>query len=614
MRYIYLSIAAAIIFHSLSCSKDVENYTYNQGDDSDTDISSDPVDDNDSTDYLSENDFFNRVEICWNGSSVTVSTDSIIPISIDGGNVVVGSPTETVKNLNLVLSGCSFDGSLKIYNDNKILVTLNGLSLQSSNSSAINSQDKKRLFILIADGTENLLTDASAYSDQGTEDCKAAFFSEGPLIFSGQGSLLINGNSKHGIASDDYIRFIEGDINACSNVKDAIHANEYVRMDGGTLNLTSVGDGIDSENGHINIIGGKILSVTTGTASKCLKSFSDISISGGELDLCTFGNAIFDTDDTSSSSCLKADGNIIIGNAHIICKSSGSGGKGISCNKLTVNEGTVLDVTTSGSVYYYNMSNTSSPKGIRAEDDLTINGGNVTIKVSGQSDGCEGVESKDSIIINDGSLISYAYDDAVNATKAININGGKIYAYSTNNDGIDSNGSIIVNGGLVISSGTNVPEEGVDCDQNTFTVTGGLILGLGGASSVPTSSVCTQRCVILSSLSASKSQCFDIRNVSDKSVLMFSSPRQYSQMTILMSTSDFEDGSYSVYSGGSIVGGTNFGFYYSGATYNDGSKATTFTISGIVTGGNSGGMGGGGGNPGGGNPGGWPRGMPEFPW
>lgn len=116
--------------------------------------------------------------------------------------------------------------------------------------------------------------------------------------------------------------------------------------------------------------------------------------------------------------------------------------------------------------------------------------------------------------------------------------------------------------------------------------------------------------MILSSLSASNGKCFDIRNAAEESVLMFSSPRQYSQLTILMSTANLENGSYSVYSGGSIVGGTSFGFYHSGATYVDGSKETTFTISGIITGGNSGGMGNFGGNPGGGGP----RGIPEFLW
>ena len=45
----------------------------------------------------------------------------------------------------------------------------------------------------------------------------------------------------------------------------------------------------------------------------------------------------------------------------------------------------------------------------------------------------------------------YAYDDAINVggdnPVGIEINGGKIFAFAGNNDGIDSNGKLWVNGG-----------------------------------------------------------------------------------------------------------------------------------------------------------------------
>ena len=56
----------------------------------------------------------------------------------------------------------------------------------------------------------------------------------------------------------------------------------------------------------------------------------------------------------------------------------------------------------------------------------------------------------------------------MNASKSIVINGGNIYCYSSGNDGVDSNGTLTITGGTIVSIGTTSPEEGFDCDQNTF--------------------------------------------------------------------------------------------------------------------------------------------------
>ena len=61
-----------------------------------------------------------------------------------------------------------------------------------------------------------------------------------------------------------------------------------------------------------------------------------------------------------------------------------------------------------------------------------------------------------------GETYIYAYDDAVNAKTNATINGGRLWCYAANNDGIDSNGTMVLNGGLVISSGSAAPEEAFD--------------------------------------------------------------------------------------------------------------------------------------------------------
>ena len=80
----------------------------------------------------------------------------------------------------------------------------------------------------------------------------------------------------------------------------------------------------------------------------------------------------------------------------------------------------------------------------------------------------KGLKAKVPFTVNGGDVSVYSYDDCMNASKSIVINGGNIYCYSSGNDGVDSNGTLTITGGTIVSIGTTSPEEGFDCDQNTF--------------------------------------------------------------------------------------------------------------------------------------------------
>ena len=86
------------------------------------------------------------------------------------------------------------------------------------------------------------------------------------------------------------------------------------------------------------------------------------------------------------------------------------------------------------------------------------------------------------ITVTGGTVASYAGDDAINvgissennkgntyAGKGkVAIKGGTVYACSTSNDAIDANGTISISGGVVVACGDLPPEDGFDCDQNSF--------------------------------------------------------------------------------------------------------------------------------------------------
>lgn len=61
-------------------------------------------------------------------------------------------------------------------------------------------------------------------------------------------------------------------------------------------------------------------------------------------------------------------------------------------------------------------------------------------------EGSEGIESKSVLTVNEGTVAALCYDDCMNASNSIVLNGGNIYCYSSGNDGIDSNGTLTITG------------------------------------------------------------------------------------------------------------------------------------------------------------------------
>ncbi|MEO6287571.1 MAG: hypothetical protein ABIN80_23500 [Dyadobacter sp.] len=52
-------------------------------------------------------------------------------------------------------------------------------------------------------------------------------------------------------------------------------------------------------------------------------------------------------------------------------------------------------------------------------------------------------------------------------------------------------------GGKVVAVGAGSPEEGFDYDRNTFNITGGILVGVAGATSTPNATASRQPSVLL---------------------------------------------------------------------------------------------------------------------
>ena len=466
-----------------TCSKD--NITY-----LDTDIY-------DIEDDIANTTFDRTVSIVFSTSGnamVSEATSSGFIVTVNGNDVTIVNNSEEV--VMYELSGTTTDGFFKLYSSRKQGVTMNDVNITNKNGSAVNIQGTttlpnkgKRTFVVV--NGSNSLSDGASYSDTPSgEDEKAAFFSEGQLVFSGTGSLSVNATGKSGIVSDDYIRITSAlTLSVASTAGHGLKANDFVAIMDGSIDINVSADmkkGISSD-GYVVISGGTInINVTGGTARN-------------------------DNNEYVGSAGIKADGFFKITDGTLTITNTGTGGKGISCDGTGTFAGGMVSVTTTGSNYgssgggggfpggrNANDDSSVSAKAIKFDGDLTFSGAKVVVKCTAH----EGIETKSALIVASGEVYSYsAADDAINSGGDMTITGGYVCGYATSNDGLDANGDCYIRGGVVYAIGSNSPEVAVDANTENnkkLYVQGGTIVAIGG---LEQGSSLTQGCYSASSWS-----------------------------------------------------------------------------------------------------------------
>ena len=467
----------------------------------------------------------NVVTVSYNGSSAKVvvagNVAQYVEPTVSGAHVVL-TQSKSVSDdvcgeITYVLSGASTDGSFTLNGSYKASLELQGLTLTNPSGAPLDIQDGKRIELSVKKGTENTLTDATSGEQKGCIVCK------GHLEIKGKGVLNVYGNAAHGVYSKEYVELKNATLNVLSAAKDGINCGQYFVMESGALTISGVqDDGIQvafkdetdreaEDTGCLTVQGGTLNISVSGTATKGLKAEGDIVVSGGELTIATSGGGKWDDTSakTKASSCISADGKVQIDGGTLTLTSSGSGGKGINCDgEFVMNSGSLTISTTGGMYAYVNgteydnyTGNTdrltsdqkSSPKGVKADGNVTINGGTINVSVMGN--GGEGIESKAVLTINDGTIVANTNDDAINSSSHMYIKGGVVTVVATGNDGLDSNGNLYIQGGTIMAFGTTAPECGIDANEEegyTVIFTGGTLLAVGGGNSVPSTSESTQ--------------------------------------------------------------------------------------------------------------------------
>lgn len=309
---------------------------------------------NDDTDFSDYTDAtVNTIYIVYDGNTATVSGDVNNYVTTEGADVTVSTGSST-DSLLLVLSGTTADGSLLVMRNRKYGIRLNGVSIHHTDGPAINNQCGKALFLEVAEGTENTLTDGTAYAERDY-DQKGTLFSEGQLFLSGKGTLNVTGNCRHAVACDDYIVVTDDVVlNVASDVGNGVKVNDGLWVNNGTIDIRVTAD-----------------------AARGIKCDSVVVITGGDITINTFGDDIYDADeaDYSSAACIKCDHPFTMSGGTLTMTSTGDGGKGLNCDgAVSVSGGTFRAVTSGG-------NDNAKPKAVKG-DGISVSGGTFYAKVN----------------------------------------------------------------------------------------------------------------------------------------------------------------------------------------------------------------------------------------
>lgn len=544
--------------------------------------------------------------------------------AIDGEGATVEGETVTISQAGTyILSGTATNGRIIVSADKtaEIKLIFNGVDITCADNTPLLVSKAKKVYIVLEDGTENVLTDGASYS-LGKDDSNTdgAIFSKADLTINGSGTLTVNANYKHGIVSKDDLVITDGNINVTS-ASTAMEGKDSVKISGGTFNISAGTNGIKSTNaeasdkGFISVTGGSFTVVANNDA---FEAETVLSIQGGSFDITTGGG--------SANASMKSDGTPNI-NWQNNMGNGGGGPNGMGGDPPTMPtaDDTGLTIETAANTTTDSTDTTdntsTSAKALKAGSEVNISGGefkidsaddsvhsNGNIVITGGtisvasgdngmhanenltiSDGTvditksyEGIEG--SIVTIDGGTISVvASDDGINCAGGsdtgstdrmgadqfsaqegveLNINGGTV-TIDAEGDGLDSNGNFTMTGGTVCVCGPTNGGNGALDYNGTATVTGGTLIACGAVGMEEGFSDNSTQYSVLHDLGStvSANEKLTITDSDGKEILSFTPTKTW--QSVVFTSADLKEGET--------------------YTIKAGSQSETVTIDGIVT-------------------------------
>ena len=351
--------------------------------------------------------------ITLSGSSAKTSAAS--GVSIDGSVITISA--EGV----YIVSGTLTEGQIIVDADDaaKVQIVLKDASITSSDSAAIYVKSADKVFVTLAEGTENSLANGGSFTADGDTNIDGAVFAKDDITFNGSGSLTIESPASHGVVGKDDVKFAGGTYTITA-AKHGVQANDSVRMAESDVTVTS---GSEKDGIHVSDDADE----EEGTVSDSFFYMAD-----GSLTI------------TSGDDGIHADAAVNIEGGTIVVNESYEGIEGLS---ISISGGSTT-VTASDDGLNAAGGNSSAGSQTFGSDDW---GGGAP---GGMNDGG-----------TDGSIV---------------ISGGANHI-TAGGDGIDSNGSVEISGGYTVVEGPSSGDTSVLDYNGTASIKAGTFIGTGGA-------------------------------------------------------------------------------------------------------------------------------------
>lgn len=392
-------------------------------------------------DYETDYDESSSVHIELNGSTAEADSDSV---QISGSTITI------TEEATYIISGTLDDGMIIVDAPDtvKLQLVLDGADINSETSAPLYIPEADKVFVTLADGTENTLSNGGTYTAIDDSNIDSAIFSRQDLTLNGSGSLTVTSPAGHGIVSNDDL-VITGGTYTVSCASHGLKANDSVRITGETgLALYAGKDGIHAENDEDTSLGFVYISdgtmkveaegdgISAGAYMQIADGTFQITAGGGS------GNAASESSDswgqwgggapgqpggrggaggdgmrgTDPGSAGEGETG---GAPEQRTPDQGASGSGESAEALAFTES--LTASDSDASADTEDDSSTSMKGIKSDGDMMISGGSFTIDSADDS-----VHTNSSVTVSGGTFEIASGDDAFHGEDTLTVSGGTI--------------------------------------------------------------------------------------------------------------------------------------------------------------------------------------------
>ena len=328
----------------------------------------------------------------WDAASAVLIALNGDAIACNSGAVTVSGALATITAAGTYrVTGTLENGSLIVDagKEDKVQIVLDNASITSGTFAALYVKQADKVFLTLADGTVNTLSNGGAFEAVDANNVDGAVFSKDDLTLNGGGKLVVNSPAKHGVVSKDDLTITGGtyEVTAASH---ALSAKDEIAIAGGTFTLKAGKDGLHAENDEDSAKG-------------------NIYLAGGTLVISASDDGV------TASGVLQVDGGALDVTA----------AEGLEANYIRVNDGTIRVQAADDGINAARKSGAATPT-------IEINGGDISVAV-GQGD-TDCIDANGNLIITGGTV-------SVTGNSGFDIDGTVTF----------TGGTVIVNGQKVTS-------------------------------------------------------------------------------------------------------------------------------------------------------------------